>query len=170
MSEKVPPSAAFKPPEATALKEGSAAPAPHAPLKGRWDRDLEWKDVDWSQKHEEPKAPTESDPNPSSNPEPAAPTAEATAAPSPRPAPGAAGAARSALAEELQQTALSLAALSLAVDALDGLLHRSGSELKTLFGPSSPLVEALSQAAASGGERTRTGGDWGELLRQYLRR
>lgn len=159
----------------------SASTGSHAPIKGRWDRSVDWRDEPWESKRSETATGAA---EPAAGPQTTSPTpsepiaarqagvrSEGDEGPAPRsaPTPGQTLPGRSPLAEELQQAAISLTMLAMAIDALDGLLHRTGRDLQSVLGNAQPWTDALSQLAQAG-ERNRPNLDLGEWLRQYLLR
>lgn len=171
----------ISPPLGAKEASASASTGTHAPIKGRWDRTIDWREEPWESKRSEPASAGEESlagsqptpPTPSEPPasHPAGVSSEGAEGPLPRSAPptGQTLPGRSPLAEELQQAAISLTMLAMAIDALDGLLHRTGRDLQSVLGGAQPWTEALSQLAQAG-ERNRPNLDLGEWLRQYLLR
>jgi hypothetical protein len=159
----------------------STSTGSHTPIKGRWDRVPDWREEPLESRRseagvapEEPLAASQATPPTPSEPiasRPAGVNSEGGEGPLSRSAPPAGQTlpGRSPLAEELQQAAISLTMLAMAIDALDGLLHRSGRDLQSVLGGASPWTDALNQLAQAG-ERNRPNLDLGEWLRQYLLR
>lgn len=138
------------------------------PLKGRWDRD--WNREEWVPgKREEAAAPPPTEcrtatPTPPAEPDHPAESPSARPMPPPPATPS-----RPPLAENLQQAAATLTAIALALDALDAMLHRAGSELGSWSGKDGTPSDLWSHLPAAG-EWVQNPLELREMLRQYLMR